>query len=205
MKFVVIGAGGFGREVAWTATESGLKVAGFCDDNPSAGWRTGETHVLGSIEDAARRLAGDEVSFVVAVGSNATRRDLFRRAEACGWTPRRVVSSRAVVAPDAILEAGCYIGPGAVVSVGASIGAGAIVNNTASIGHDAVIGDFAQICPGAAISGGCAVGNGALVGSCATAIPGVRIGENAMLGAGAVAMRDIADGATLVRLPRGGA
>ena len=200
MAFVVIGAGGFGREVAWTAAEAGLEVAGFCDDDPAAGWRTGAIHVLGSIEDVARRLARGEVRFIVAVGSNATRRNLFRRAEACGWTPWRVVSSRAVVAPDAILEAGCYIGPGAVVSVGARIGAGAIVNNLASIGHDATIGDFAQICPGAAISGGCVIGAGALVGSCATAIPGVKIGADATLGAGAVAMRDIADGASIVRL-----
>ena len=36
MAFVVIGAGGFGREVAWTAAEAGLDVAGFCDDDPEA-------------------------------------------------------------------------------------------------------------------------------------------------------------------------
>lgn len=202
MKFVIIGAGGFGREVAWTAVEAELEIAGFCDDDPSAGRRTGKVPFLGRIEDASGRFDDEEVCFVVAVGSNDLRRELFRRAEACGWLPRRVVSPRATVAPDAVLADGCYIGPGAVVSVGARIGAGAIVNNTASIGHDAMIGDFAQICPGAAISGGCSVGAGALVGSCATAIPCVRIGEKAMLGAGAVAMRDVADGATLVRLPR---
>lgn len=200
MAFVVIGAGGFGREVAWTAAEAGLEVAGFCDDDPDAGGRLAHAPFLGAIENAAASLAGGEVSFIVAVGSNKARRDLFKRAEACGWTPRSVVSPHAVIAPDAELAPGCYIGPGAVVSVGARIGSGAIVNNIASIGHDATIGDFAQVCPGAAISGGCVVGTGALIGSCATTIPCVRIGADATLGAGAVAMRDIADGASIVRI-----
>lgn len=200
MAFVVIGAGGFGREVAWTAAGAGLDVAGFCDDDPAAGGRIAPARFLGTIEDAATALAEGVVSFIVAVGSNKARRDLFRRAEACGWTPQSVISPHAIIAPDVALASGCYVGPGAVVSVGARIGAGAIVNNIASIGHDATIGDFAQVCPGAAISGGCAVGTSALVGSCATAIPGVRIGADATLGAGAVAMRDIVDGASIVRL-----
>lgn len=199
MKLLIIGAGGFGREVAWTASEAGFEVAGFCDDNPSAASRAGVAPFLGAVEAAAPAVA-DGCGFIVAVGDNAVRRELFRRAERCGLVPASVVSPAAVVAPSVSMGRGCYIGPRAVVSVGAAIGDGAIVNNLASIGHDSSIGDFAQVCPGAAVSGGCTVGAMALLGSNSTVIPGIAIGEGATLGAGAVALRDVAAGATIARL-----
>ena len=194
MKLVIIGGGGFGREVAWVAQMAGLEVAGFCDDAEL----TGLVAFLGSVEDAARALP--EAEFIVAIGNNEARERLFERALACGWTPKSVISPKAVIAPDVEIGAGSYIGVGSVVSVGAKIGRGVIVNNLVSVGHDVVIDDFAQICPCAGISGGCRIGKGALLGTNATVIPLRKIGARAVLGAGALALRDLADGESVVRL-----
>ncbi len=201
-RLVIIGAGGFGRESAWTAETAGFEIAGFCDDDPGAASRCGGARFLGSIEAAAETLSGEGESprFFVAVGRNPVRRALFARAEAVGWMAAAVVSPRAAVAPGVAIGDGAYVGPGSVVSVGASIGRGAIVNNLASVGHDVSIGEFAQVCPGAAISGGCTICEEALLGTNATVIPLKRIGAKATLGAGALALRDIADGESIVRL-----
>lgn len=194
VKIAIIGAGGFGREVAWTAETAGFEVVGFCDDAEVKCVRT----FFGKIEDAAQTLPS--VSFIIAVGNNAARRKLFDRAVAVGWTPVTVVSPKAIVAPDVQIAAGSYIGPGAVVSVGGKIGRGVIVNNLASVGHDVMLGDFSQICPCVGISGGCVIGEEALLGTNSTVIPLRKIGARAILGAGALALRDIADGESVVRL-----
>jgi UDP-perosamine 4-acetyltransferase len=202
MKLIIIGAGGFGREAAWTAETAGLEVAGVCDDDPGAAPRCAGRPFFGTIEDVVRDglIAVAEVRFFVAIGTNAMRRALFERAVACGLKPASVISPHALIAPNAVVGEGSYAGPGCVISVGTRLGRGVIVNNLASVGHDVTIGDFAQVCPGAAISGGCSIGEEALLGTNATVIPLKRIGAKATLGAGALALRDIADGESIVRL-----
>ena len=202
MKLVIIGAGGFGREAVWTAETAGFEVAGVCDDDPGAAPRCAGRPFLGILEDAVRdgRLLVSDTFFFVAIGRNAMRRALFERAVACGLKPAAVMSPNAVIAPGVQMGEGSYAGPGCVISVGTRIGRGVIVNNLASVGHDVTVGDFAQICPGAAISGGCVIGEEALLGTHATVIPLKRIGAGATLGAGALALRDVADGESIVRL-----
>ena len=202
MKLLVIGVGGFGREAAWTAETAGFEVAGVCDDDPGAAPRCAGRPFFGSIEAAVRdgRVQVSDTFFFVAIGKNAVRRALFERAVACSLKPASVISPNALVAPDAVVGEGSYAGPGCVISVGTHLGRGVIVNNLASVGHDVTIGDFAQVCPGVAISGGCTIGEEALLGTNATIIPLKRIGAKATLGAGALALRDIADGESIVRL-----
>ncbi len=200
MKLVIIGAGGFGRETAWTAETAGYEVLGFCDDDASASARCDERPFFGTIEEAAKKGLSAGTLFFVAVGTNVARRSLFERAIRCGLSPVSVLSPAACIAPGVTIGDGSYAGPGCVISVGVRIGRGVIVNTLASVGHDVTIGDFAQICPAAAISGGCSIGGNALVGTNATVIPLKRIGADATLGAGALALRDLGDGESIVRL-----
>ena len=205
-RVVIIGASGFGGEVAWTlrrmaaAADDGMEILGFCDDAPakhSGVWRG--LPLLGPVETAA---CGEDVRFHVAVGCNAARERLTARAAARGWRPLTIIDPAAVVAPDARLGDGCYIGAGAVVSCGVTLGAGVIVNLKATVGHDAAVAPFAQVCPGARVSGGCRIGARALLGSNAVVIPGVTVGADATVGAAAAALRDVPDGGGVVRVSR---
>lgn len=199
-RVVIVGAGGFGREVAWIAGLCGVEVVGFIDDSPekASGEYAGRP-LLGPLRDVLARLPAGTF-FHVAIGRNAVRRAVTEQAVAAGWRPLSIIAPSAIVAPSAVIGAGCFIGANSVVSVGGSLGAGVIVNHLASIGHDVRVGDFAQICPCAGISGGCEIGEEALMGTNASVIPQKRIGARATLGAGAVAIRDLADGESLVRL-----
>jgi len=205
-RVIVIGASGFGGEVAWllgrmAAADGGLELVGFCDDAPDkqAGrWRG--LPLLGSIESAA---CDGEHWFHVAVGGNAARERLTARARARGWRPLTVSDPSAVVAADARVGEGCLIGAGAVISRGVVLGAGVIVNHQATVGHDADVADFAQLCPGARVSGGCRIGARALLGSNAVVIPCVSVGADATVGAGAAALRNVPDGGGVLRIGRG--
>lgn len=200
MRTIIIGAGGYGREVAWICRRAGIELLGFCDDAPDKQAGTfAECPLLGAIAAAAARLDGP-VGFHVAVGDNRARQQLAARARCAGWQAVAVVDPSAVCAPDVELGAGSLVGIGSVISCGTRLGGFVIVNHHVTVGHDCDIAEAAQLCPGVRVSGGCRVGEGALLGSNAATIPGVSIGAWATLGAGGVALRDLPAGERLVRI-----
>ncbi|MDD4101919.1 MAG: acetyltransferase [Kiritimatiellae bacterium] len=205
-KIVIIGASGFGSEVAWVIGRINqvapkFEVMGFCDDADSkqSGVFCGYPQ-LGRF-DALNDVAGLE-GFVCAIGKNEVRKKVFEQAATRGVPPVTLVDPSAVVAPDTRLGDGCFIGIGSVVSCGTKLGAGVLVNQSVTVGHDVEVAQFAQLCPGVRVSGGCYLGEGALLGSNACTIPGIRIGAWATVGAGSAAMRNVPDHGSLVRLPR---
>lgn len=120
MKAVIIGAGGFGREVLnWLPgsihdTNSGnIELLGLLDDgnpDPTLLTRLGATH-LGGVDWLEGRA---DVIFYVAVGHPAARRSLVSRAQALGGHPAPpLVHGSAVVGRDVTLGPGTIrSGPG---------------------------------------------------------------------------------------------
>ena len=203
-RCVVLGASGFGKEIAWIISRINVitpsfELVGFCDDAPDkqTGSFAGYT-LFGVLEQAAASLEG--CGFICAIGNNRIRQRVSTRAIAAGLVPLSIVDPTASIAPDAVVGDGSFLGVGSVVSTGTMLGCGVIVNHQACIGHDVQLGNFSQVCPGARVSGWCAIGEGALLGTNAAVIPSIKIGAWATLGAGSTALRDIPDGATIVRL-----
>ena len=205
-RIVIVGAGGFGREVAWiveriNAVKPTFELLGFCDSavEKSEGI-CGAYPLLGPVEKMKARFG--VVGFFCALGNNRIRQSVLAATRAAGHVPVTVLDPTAVIAPGAELGVGSYVGIGSVVSVGTRIGEGVLVNHHVCVGHDVVIGDFAQVCPGVRVSGGCVLGAGALLGSNACTIPGVRVGSWATVGAGSAAFLDVQEGNSLIRLGR---
>ncbi len=206
-RIVIVGAGGFGREVAWiveriNAVKPTFELLGFCDSavEKSEGM-CGGYPLLGPVEKLKARFGA--VGFFCALGNNRIRQAVLAATRAAGHDPVTVLDPAAVIAPGSEIGVGSYVGIGSVVSVGTRIGEGVLVNHHVCVGHDVVIGDFAQVCPGVCVSGGCLIGEGALLGTLSGAIPQKRVGSWSVVGAGTMALRDVEDGATLVRLGRG--
>ena len=200
-EIAIVGAGGLGREVAWTldrinaaSGEPLWSVVGFADDDPAkASGSFAGYPLLGSCAKVAAERP--EVSFFVAVGDNATRERIVRALGERDFPA--IVDPSADVAPSAVLSRGAFVGPKAVVSVAARVGAFAIVNARSGVGHDSALGDFSQVCPGASLSGATALGARALVGTNACTVPCVKVGDDATVAAGTVAFADVSAGTTL--------
>ena len=198
---VIVGAGGLGREAAWTverinaASDAAVwRIVGFADDAPCKA--SGEFcgfPLLGPCAKVAQALP--DASFFVAVGGNATREKVVRALGDMDFPP--LVDPSADVAPSARVSRGAFVGPQSVVSVDATVGAFAVVNARAGVGHDSVLGDFSQVCPGASLSGATVLGARALVGTNACTVPGVKVGADATVAAGTTAFADVAENATL--------
>ena len=198
-EIMIVGAGGFGREIAWTIERINdispvWELIGFADDAPDLASGTLEGYpLLGPVAQASRDHPGAAV--FIAIGDNAVRERIYRQLR--GHDFPALIDPSADVAPTAEIGRGAFIGPRAVVSVGAELGAFTIVNARAGVGHDSRLGDFAQVCPGATLSGHTTMGDHALMASNACTVPGVSLGARARIAAGLPVYRNVGDDETL--------
>lgn len=199
--YVIVGGGGFGREVHdWFApglAERGDRFVGYLDDNdaPMASYGRALPQ-LGPIQ-GARIDAG--VRLVMAIGSPAGKAAVAAALGAERFDT--LVHPRAWVSASAQLGRGCVIGPFADVSADAQAGDFVGLNAFASIGHDARVGAFSTLSGYVDLMGGVTAGDRAFFGSGARVLPGLTIGDDCTIGAGAVMMRNAPAGATYYAAP----
>lgn len=203
-KLVIIGAGGFGREmVAWVQHSVQIgrdwEFKGLIDDNPDAFKdRPSPGKLLGRIEDY--QPASDEV-FVCAIGVPAIKRKVSELIASRGGRFTRVVHRTAVLGYEVDLAEGVILCPFVVVSANNRLGRGVAVNIHASVDHDANIGDWSQVNCHCDLTAAVEVGREVFMGSRVSVIPNVRIGDGAYIGAGSVVLRDVPPGWKVVGCP----
>ncbi|GIL14608.1 MAG: acetyltransferase [Chloroflexota bacterium] len=203
-KLVIIGAGGFGREmVAWAQQSVQIgrewEFKGLIDDNLDAlKDRLSPGKLLGRIEDY--QPASDEV-FVCAIGVPAIKRRVSELIASRGGQFTRLVHRTAVLGYEVDLADGVILCPHVVVSANNRLGRGAAVNIHASVDHDANIGDWSQINCHCDLTAAVEVGREVFMGSRVSVIPNVRIGDGAYIGAGSVVLRDVPPGWKVVGCP----
>jgi len=204
-RLVIVGAGGFGREVldiveATNAVSPMFDLIGFVDDDDSLDLellnRRGAAF-LGSVDV----LADLDACYVIAIGSPSARRSVAARIACWPRHPVSMVHPLSTIASEVRLEPGAVLAPGARISTNIRIGPHFHANPNATVGHDCVIGGHVTLSPGAHISGNVTLGDGVLVGTGAVVIQGCTVGEWAVIGAGAVVVRDVAAGATVAGVP----
>jgi sugar O-acyltransferase (sialic acid O-acetyltransferase NeuD family) len=201
---VIVGAGGFGREVldvveAINAAGGELDFRGFIDDGPvDDELLTRRSARLLGASDALREM---HVSFVVAIGSGTARRSVVDRLTGGVTAPAVLVHPAATVGGDNRIGPGCILTAGSRVTTNIRLGAHVQLHVNSTVGHESVLRDYVSVFPGATVSGNVTIGAGATIGTGANVLPGVTIGEGAFVGAGAVVTKDVEPGQTVVGSP----
>jgi len=200
---VIVGAGGFAREVLALVKDIGRaggdvwRVAAFLERDVA--------RLAGSLDGVPvlGLPAGGERPWAVAgIGEGADRRtEVARRVDqVAGWAT--LIHPTVTFDPDTV-----RIGEGSIVCAGTSLttdltlGRHVVLNLHCTVGHDCLLGDFVSAMPGCHLSGGVTLGEAVFLGTGAVVLPGVQIGAAATVGAGAVVTHDVAAGATVVGVP----
>lgn len=204
-RIVIIGAGGFGREVEWLLERMNQKKTawefmGYIDDGIEKGTLIGGYRVIGCVEDL---LSWKEHLFVVcAVGSPKVREKICRKVSE---NPNLVFPNLvdpSVIGSDRIrLGQGNIICAGTILTVDIEIGDFNIINLACTVGHDCRILSFVTVYPNVSVSGNVLLGDFSEIGTGAQIIQGITVGRETVIGAGAVVVRDITVPGTYAGIP----
>lgn len=202
----IIGAGGFGREVAWLVerinhVKPEWNIKGFIDDNESVhGEQEGGYLILGGCDYLAH--LSDPVWVVCAIGAARTRKKIVEKLNSVPNVSFATLIDPSVMKSERVsVQEGSIICAGTILTVDIAVGKHVIINLDCTIGHDDVIHDFVTIYPSVNVSGNVVVGECAELGTGMQVIQGKIIGRESIIGAGAVVVRDIPDKCTAVGSP----
>lgn len=202
---IIIGASGFGREVAWhveriNACNPTWNLIGFIDDNEKLqGKLINGYPIVGTTEDINKYK---DSYFVCAIGSASIRERIVHRI-----SDNRGIKFATIIDPDAIVSdrvtvgEGTIICAGVIVTVNISIGCHCIITGGCTVGHDAVISDYVTVYPSTNISGMVHIGECVELGTGSKVIQGLQIGNNTIIGAGSVVIKDMPDNCKIVGVP----
>lgn len=201
---VIIGAGGFGREVAWLLERINnvtptWNIKGFIDDNE---------RLWGKWEDNYKVLGGTEylkncgeIYAVCAVGSASVREKIVSKLQDCKMKFATVIDPSVIISDRVQIGEGTIICAGTIITVDVKIGKHVIINLDCTIGHDDILGDYVTIYPSANVSGNVTIGNTTELGTGMQVIQGKVIAANTIVGAGAVVVKDCVEEGTYVGNP----
>jgi sugar O-acyltransferase (sialic acid O-acetyltransferase NeuD family) len=203
---VIIGAGGFGREVAQlieelNADKKTWNLLGFIDETVEKhGTVINNNIVLGNF-DWFEKNPESKLWTVCAIGNPKDKYKVINRAAAYDINFATLVHPNAKVNKFTELGSGTIICCNSFISVNTKIGNHVSINPGCGIGHDTIIEDYSSLYWNVTLSGNVSISEGCEIGSKAAVIPKMTVGKWSIIGAGAIVVKDIPDGCTAVGIP----
>lgn len=202
---VVIGAGGFGREVGQLIKDINLEkkewnFLGYIDGNrEKQGMILNGDPVIGG-EAWLEQKSGNEVWAVCAIGNTKVKYEVISRM---GKTVRFPNLIHPTVLSNNFVELGVgnIICAKSILSVNIRLGNHVAINPGCSIGHDTIINDYTTLMWDVTLSGNVVINEGCEIGSKSVVIQQKTVGKWCIIGAGAVVVRDLPENCTAVGVP----
>lgn len=202
---LIVGAGGFGREVAWLIEEineeiSEWNILGFIDENEAMyGEELNGYKVLGGLDKIGEFK---NVYIAIAIGNSKVRKDIVRKISTFDCKQATLIHPNVIMDKKSnSIGKGCIICASNIITVNVNIGNYVIINLDSTVGHDVVLKDFATIYPSVNVSGCCTIGQCVELGTGSQIIQGKTIGDYSIIGAGSVVVKDIEEKRTAVGVP----
>lgn len=208
-RVIILGAGGFAREVAWLIRDINRVKPSY----EFLGYIVSDLSRLGE-HDSLKQVLGDYTwierhrtridAIAIGIGNPAHRLKVAAEIEACfpdlSW-PSLVHPTVQLDCGSATIGPGVLLCAGVIATVNITVEAHAKVDVACSLGHETRLGKGCALNPGANIAGGVVLGEAVLVGAGAQILQYVRVGDGATVGAGAVVTKDVLPGETVVGIP----
>jgi sugar O-acyltransferase (sialic acid O-acetyltransferase NeuD family) len=205
-KIVILGAGGFARELLWVFREANdvnpqWDVLGFVDEDKSKhGKIICGLPVLGGFdwfEESDRK----SVRVLSGVGSTLAKKHLADVSKRLGLEFCSLIHPDTRMSQYVSMGCGTIITAGNIITTQVNLGDQVTINLGCTIGHDCTVGSYSTLAPGIHLSGYCKIGEGVDLGTGCIVLPGITVGSWSKIGAGAVVVTNVPDGVTVAGVP----
>ena len=206
-EIYIIGAGGFGREVAWlieriNSVNPTWQVVGFIDDNNGIISSEQDGYkVIGNCDYLIKESMSKEIYAICAIGSAKIRKKIIRKIKTSNVKFATLIDPSVIMSNRVTIGQGSIICAGTIITVDVQIGDHVIVNLDCTIGHDDIINDFVTIYPSVNVSGMVKIGSCVELGTGVQIIQSKEICDETVIGAGAVIVKDIDCSGTYIGVP----
>lgn len=204
-NIVIIGVGGFGREVKGLIDQINLvekkyHISGFYDDGKNLRESYNGVAYLGKIEELNK--ISSRTAVAIGIGDPKTKAQILQTLSNPNlYFPTLIHPSVILGQDDISIGQGTIICANSVLTCNINIGKFVTVNLSCTIGHDTVIHNFSSAMPSVNISGEVVIHKNVYVGTGAKIINQVEVGKNVIIGAGAVVAKSLPENCTAVGIP----
>lgn len=206
-NLLILGAGGFAREVAAMvnninqAQPGSWITIGYLERGTDRRGKSIEGVTVLNHDDLGQYSS--DIYAVAAIGNPKLREIAVKDAEKNGFKYATLIHPSVILSnPQAIrIGTGSIVCAGCIITTEVTIGSHVIINLDCSIGHDAILEDYVTLSPGCHISGVNAIRRNAFLGTGAVTIEHCEIGARAIIGAGATVVGNIPEDVTAVGVP----
>lgn len=203
-KLVIIGAGGFGREVQLiikriNEVKKTYDLIGFIDDRIELNSKVNDSIILGNLESLIKYEKS--LNVVIAIGNPEMREKTYNKLKALNEFEYPNIIDPSCQIDKSLLGKGNIICANTFLTVNYNLSNFIIVNLACTVGHDCMIDSFVTIYPGVNVSGNVSIGNNSEIGTGTKIIQGINIGSETIVGAGSVVIRDLPSNVTAVGSP----
>ncbi len=190
MEKVLIGAGGFAREVS---AQLSCKVIKFVEDDYYT--ENNESIFPLSTFNCFKHHA------LVAIGDSTVRRRIVETLPEKTTYFVAIHPSAQILDKNIHIDCGSVICPNCILTTNIIIGSHCQLNLATTIGHDCKIGNYFTTAPGAKISGNCTIGDCVYVGTNTSIKEKINICSNVIIGMGSVVVKDITEPGVYAGVP----
>jgi len=204
-KLIIVGAGGFGREIfSWARelTAEGIfsNIKGFIDDNPDALKNYNyKTQIIGEIKTHEPQ---ENDCYALGIAAPTQKKlQIARLLQERGAQFISLIHPSVFIGPNVRIGKGCILCQHVVLTCDITLGDFVTLNVLSTVGHDAVVGDGCTCNAYVNINGFARLGKGVEVGSHGTILPNSQIGNFAKIGAGSVVLKTVKENSTVLGVP----
>lgn len=202
-QLLILGAGGMGKEIYYTARHSigygtEFEVKGFLDF-PNSEWDTSIYPPILGIEDVYE-IQPDDV-FTCSIGDVHLKRKICEKMKARGAKFQTLIFHNAQIGDNVTIGEGCIIDPYARIGADVVLGENCLVQTFAIVGHDAVVGSYCRLDCRSLLVGGVIVEDNVTVHTNAVVNHKVRLEHDSIVAAMSFVIRKVKAGKTVCGNP----